>query len=117
MSFSDWENLIDKHGKASEICSSVYFIPSSKNGFNYVVRQLVRTSESTPSVLFIGLKSKLIPEEIGFPRLLISNKAHTLDYLKKYSIAKYKEGRLFKSFGAYSYPVYLNTYSENTSSL
>ena len=116
MSFSDWEKLIDKHGKASEICSSVYFIPSSKNGFNYVVRQLVRTSESKPSVLFIGLKSKLIPEEIGFPRLLISNKAHTLDYLKKYSIAKYKEGRLFKSFGSYSYPVYLNTYSENTSS-
>jgi nitrogen fixation/metabolism regulation signal transduction histidine kinase len=43
--------------------------------------------------------------------LLISDKANTLDYLKKYSIAKYKEGKLFKSFGSYSYPVYLNTYS------
>ena len=116
MSFVDWEKLIDDHGKPSEICSNVYFIPSSKNGFNYVVRQIVRTSEMQESVLFIGLKSKLIPEEIGFPRLLISNKAHTLDYLKKYSIAKYKEGKLFKSFGSYSYPVYLNTYSENTTS-
>lgn len=116
MSFSDWEKLIDIYGKASEICPNVYFIPSSKNGFNYIVRQAVRTSESKQSVLFIGLKSKLIPEEIGFPRLLISNKAHTLDYLKKYSIAKYKEGKLFKSFGSYSYPVYLNTYSEKVSS-
>lgn len=116
MVFSDWEKLIEAHGRASEICSNVYFIPSSKNGFNYVVRQPVRTSESKRSVLFIGLKSKLIPEEIGFPRLLISNKAHTLDCLKKYSIAKYKEGKLFKSFGSYSYPVYLNTYSENSSS-
>ena len=116
MSFADWEKLIDKYGKASEICSNVYFIPSSKNGFNYVIKQLVRTNKSSPSVLFIGLKSKLIPEEIGFPRLLISNKAHTLDYLKKYSIAKYKEGKLFKSFGSYSYPVNLSTYSENISS-
>ena len=57
------------------------------------------------------LKSKLIPEAIGFPRLLISDKANTLDYLKKYSIAKYKDGKLFKAFGPYSYPVYLNTYS------
>ena len=116
MSFDDWETLIEGFGKTSEICENVYFIPSSKNGFNYVLRQVVRTSPSKESVLFIGLKSKLIPEEIGFPRLLISNKAHTLDYLKKYSIAKYKEGKLFKSFGSYSYPIYLNTYLENSSS-
>ncbi len=116
MSFDDWETLIEVFGKTSEICPNVYFIPSSKNGFNYVLRQVVRTNPSNESVLFIGLKSKLIPEEIGFPRLLISNKAHTLDYLKKYSIAKYKEGKLFKSFGSYSYPVYLNTYSQNSSS-
>ena len=116
MAASDWENLIEVHGRASEICPNVYFIPSSKNGFNYIIRQVVRTSETRSSILFIGLKSKLIPEEIGFPRLLISNKANTLDYLKKYSIAKYKEGKLFKSFGSYSYPVYLNTYSENSAS-
>lgn len=115
MVFSDWEKLIEVHGRASEICPNVYFIPSSKNGFNYIIRQVIRTSETGASILFIGLKSKLIPEEIGFPRLLISNKAHTLDYLKKYSIAKYKEGKLFKSFGSYSYPVYLNTYSGNSS--
>ena len=115
MSFFEWESFIKEHGTASEICPNVFFIPSSKNGFNYVIRQTVNTSSKANSTLFIGLKSKLIPEEIGFPRLLISNKAHSLDHLKQYSIAKYKEGKLFKSFGSYSYPIYLNSYTENTS--
>ena len=112
MSFQDWEIIINGFGKSSEICSSVYFIPSTKSGFNYIIQQKVPTNTSgEEATLYIGLKSKLIPEAIGFPRLLISDKANTLDYLKKYSIAKYKEGKLFKSFGSYSYPVYLNTYS------
>jgi len=87
-------------------------VHSSKSGFNYIIQQRIPTnSDGEEAVLYIGLKSKLIPEAIGFPRLLISDKANTLDYLKKYSIAKYKDGKLFKAFGPYSYPVYLNTYS------
>ena len=112
MSFQDWETIINDFGECSEICSSVYFVPSSKSGFNYIIQQRIPTnSDGEEAVLYIGLKSKLIPEAIGFPRLLISDKANTLDYLKKYSIAKYKDGKLFKAFGPYSYPVYLNTYS------
>ena len=38
---------------------------------------------------------------------------YTCVYLEKYSIAKYKEGKLFKSFGNYSYPVYLDSYAKN----
>jgi len=87
-------------------------VPTSKSGFNYIIQQRIPAkSGGEEAVLYIGLKTKLIPEAIGFPRLLISDKANTLDYLKKYSIAKYKDGKLFKSFGPYSYPVYLNTYS------
>lgn len=112
MSFQDWETIINDFGERSEICSSVYFVPTSKSGFNYIIQQRIPAkSGGEEAVLYIGLKTKLIPEAIGFPRLLISDKANTLDYLKKYSIAKYKDGKLFKSFGPYSYPVYLNTYS------
>ena len=113
MAAKDWEKTIETYGKQSEICPKVYFIPPSIIGFNYVIKQRVKTSRTDSSTLYIGLKSKLIPEEIGFPRLLISNKANTLDYLEKYSIAKYKEGKLFKSFGNYSYPVYLDSYAKN----
>ena len=112
MNQKDWERIIDRHGVQSEICPEVFFIPPSKNGFNYIIKQSIKTKETKSSTLYIGLKSKLIPEEIGFPRLLISNKANTLDYLEKYSIAKYKKGKLFKSFGNYSYPIYLESYAK-----
>lgn len=114
--YQGWEELIASKGKTPDINPKVYFIPEAISGINYVIKQEVRLKESQDiaGVLFIALKSKLIPEEIGFPRLLISNKANTLDYLKKYSIAKYKKGKLRRSFGSYSYPIYLTSYTDST---
>jgi len=115
--FNGWESLIKSSGRQSEIDSRVYFVPSSINSINYIIKQSlenVKHKTGGYGTLFISLKSKLIPEEIGFPRLLISNKANTLDYLKKYSIAKYKKGKLRRSFGSYGYPVYLSSYSNKT---
>ena len=114
--FNGWESLIESAGRQSEIDSRVYFIPSSINSINYIIKQSLENDKHKTGygTLFISLKSKLIPEEIGFPRLLISNKANTLDYLKKYSIAKYKKRKLRKSFGSYGYPVYLSSYSNKT---
>lgn len=112
--FLSWEELINKKGKTPDINPNVYFIPEATLGINYVIKQVIhkKESEDTSGYLIVSLKSKLIPEEIGFPRLLISNKANTLDYLKKYSIAKYKKGKLRRSFGTYSYPIYLNSYTD-----
>ena len=117
--YSGWVQLIAEKGKTPEINPNVYFIPDATSGINYVIKQEIKkeNNKETAGVLFISLKSKLIPEEIGFPRLLISNKANTLDYLKKYSIAKYKKGKLRRSFGAYSYPVYLNSYTDTINNI
>ena len=112
--YAGWIELIDSKGKLPDINPNVYFIPEATSGINYIIKQEIKTKETkrTSGYLFISLKSKLIPEEIGFPRLLISNKANTLDYLKKYSIAKYKKGKLRRSFGSYSYPIYLRSYTD-----
>jgi len=109
-----WTQLITNKGKTPDINPNVYFIPEATSGINYVIKQVVKKkgSEDTSGYLIVSLKSKLIPEEIGFPRLLISNKANTLDYLKKYSIAKYKKGKLRRAFGSYSYPIYLSSYTD-----
>ena len=117
--FLSWEELIGQKGKTPDINPNVYFIPEATLGINYVIKQVIhkKESEDTSGYLIVSLKSKLIPEEIGFPRLLISNKANTLDYLKKYSIAKYKKGKLRRSFGSYSYPIYLNSYTDTVNDI
>lgn len=113
--YKGWQQLISSKGKLPEINPKVFFIPEAVSGMNYIIRQEInkKGTEDTLGTLFISLKSKLIPEEIGFPRLLISNKANTLGYLKKYSIAKYKKGKLRRSFGSYSYPIYLESYADS----
>ncbi len=119
MDYAAWNQLISNKGKKPEINPNVYFIPEATSGINYVIKQEIKEGnrEETSGYLYISLKSKLIPEEIGFPRLLISNKANTLNYLKKYSIAKYKKGKLRRSFGTYSYPVYLSSYTDTTNNI
>ena len=119
MDYAAWNQLVVDKGKTPDISPKVYFIPDASSGINYVIKQEIKTANKvdTAGFLYISLKSKLIPEEIGFPRLLISNKANTLDYLKKYSIAKYKKGKLRRSFGSYSYPVYLSSYTDTTNNI
>ena len=112
-----WEALIKQKGVSLGINPRVFFVPDAPSSVNYIIKQEIKAKnkKDTAGILFVSLKSKLIPEEIGFPRLLISNQANTLDYLKKYSIAKYKKEKLRKSFGSYSYPIYLNSYTDTLS--
>ena len=55
-----------------------------------------------------SLKSKKIPEEIGFPRLLLSKQANVLNGLTNYSIAKYFNGKLAKQHGEFHFPTNLS---------
>jgi len=73
-----------------------------------VIRQELQGADSSKAYLFCTLKSKKIPEEIGFPRLLISGKANVFESLETYSIAKYHNNDLVTKYGAFNYPSLLS---------
>ena len=101
---NDLEKLISRHGEVSEVDTSLFFINDYTSQYSYVFVQELQLDSAT--VLFFGtLKSKKIPEEIGFPRLLISDKAKVFESLGNYSIAKYYSGRIVAKYGTYSFPV------------
>ena len=103
-SFDQISELISLHGQRSDIDSSIFFLPNEEEGLSYVILQNIRLDKDS---IFLGLrlKSKRIPEEIGFPRLLISDEANVIRDLEEYSIAKYAEGHLIHQSGAFNYPV------------
>jgi signal transduction histidine kinase len=103
-SFQQINELIQMHGTASDIEPSIYFVPHEEEGLTYVILQKI---ELGPKFIFLNvrLKSKRIPEEIGFPRLLISDEANVIRDLEEYSIAKYAEGQLIHQSGSFTYPV------------
>jgi two-component system nitrogen regulation sensor histidine kinase NtrY len=102
--YQQLNEFIALHGKRSDINPSIYFMPHEEEGLTYVILQKIKLEEGDV-FLSIRLKSKRIPEEIGFPRLLISAEANVIRDLEEYSIGKYAEGNLIHQSGSYNYPV------------
>jgi two-component system nitrogen regulation sensor histidine kinase NtrY len=107
--FQNAQNLITKHGAPSEIDSSLFFIKNTTGGYSYILKEKI-VEKDTPLILIATLKSKRIPEEIGFPRLLLSKNAGVLTSLEKYSIAKYANNKLIRSFGKFHFPTQTNVF-------
>lgn len=104
----EFEELIEAHGDRSDIDSNLFFIRDFTSQFSYVFRHRIVSKNGEVIPIYGTLKSKKIPEEIGFPRLLISQQANVFESLEAYSIAKYYKGRLITNYGDYSYPIRLS---------
>lgn len=102
--FDELNDIILKSGTRSEIDSAIFFIEDYTKQYSYIIRQELEGRGNSKAVLFITLKSKKIPEEIGFPRLLISSKSNVLESLESYSIARYHEKGLITRYGEFNYP-------------
>ena len=100
------KTLVKLHGQASDIQDGLYFMPHEEEGLSYVILLQLAKEKS----LAITLVSKRIPEEIGFPRLLISDQAGISNSLEAYAIGKYAEGRLIHQTGAFNYPNLLSSF-------
>lgn len=100
------KTLVKQHGQASDIQDGLFFMPHEEEGLSYVILLQLQAGKS----LAITLVSKRIPEEIGFPRLLISDQAGISNSLEAYAIGKYAEGRLIHQTGAFNYPNLLSSF-------
>jgi two-component system, NtrC family, nitrogen regulation sensor histidine kinase NtrY len=113
--YQELTQIIENQGSKSEIDSTIFFVKDFTGHYSYIIQLPLYTEDSTKMELVCTLKSKKIPEEIGFPRLLISNKAKVIEPLKNYSIAKYFHSHLVTKYGVFNYPtsyVALNNWSE-----
>lgn len=102
--YGEINNLISEYGEVSTLNSSIYFITGNAEQYSYIIRETIYNKDSVPATFIATLKSKKIPEEIGFPRLLISSKTNVLESIENYSIAKYHNNQLTTKYGAYHYP-------------
>jgi two-component system nitrogen regulation sensor histidine kinase NtrY len=99
------EEVIHQHSVVSEIEPHIFYIKDYTSQLSYISKQQFYNSDSTQFFyLFTTMKSKRIPEKIGFPRLLISDKANVFKAIENYSIAKYYGGKLISQNGKFSYP-------------
>ena len=99
------EVIINRHSLPSEMDGRMFYIKDYTSQYSYIIRMDIKNENNeTIGTLYCALKSKKIPEKIGFPRLLISGEANVIEPLEKYSIAKYYDGKLVSHNGKFSYP-------------
>lgn len=101
---AELDDIINSSGIVSEISDKIYFIDDYKGQYSYIIREDLTGKDSSAALLYITLKSKKLPEEIGFPRLLISSESNVSEPLENYSIAKYHKGALITKYGDFDYP-------------
>jgi two-component system nitrogen regulation sensor histidine kinase NtrY len=100
--------LIEKHGKVSSINKNIYFIGDHFEQYSYIIKQELYSTNKEKRLFIVTLRSKKIPEDIGFPRLLVSGNSQALHYLENYSLAKYHNGKLIVCYGPFNFPYLLN---------
>lgn len=110
--YEGFTELIINNGEQSKINPSVYFIKDYTRQYSYIIRQELSGKNSEKAILFVTLKSKKIPEEIGFPRLLISSQSSALKHLENYSVAKYHYNKLVSKYGNFNYPTTLSAFKK-----
>src|SRR5690606_26038604 len=101
--FDELDDIIDKNGISSNFNANIYFIYNSFNKLSYVIKLPISQRGAKPSgFLFCELRSKKIPEDIGFPELLLDKADKSggkNDQIRKYSFARYVDGMQVARFG------------------
>jgi signal transduction histidine kinase len=98
------DKVISNNSIPSEIDKNIYFIKNFTSQFAYIIKQRIEDATGFQGFLYVALKTKKIPENIGYPRLLISSKSKIFDVLENYSVAKYYNKRLVYNYGHFTYP-------------
>ncbi|MEZ4939141.1 MAG: hypothetical protein R2799_16265, partial [Crocinitomicaceae bacterium] len=102
-SFSKLNQIISKHCVTSSINANIHYVTDYTDKLAYIIRQPIKNSDSLVGYLYCDLKSKIIPEAIGFPTLLMDKKAKIFEELESYSLAKYVDNKLVNKRGDFNY--------------
>ena len=110
--FSQLEKTIRLYGTKTNLSPNLIYIHNSSQKLSYIIRLplVLGESEAPYGFLYFNLASKLIPEELGFPTLLLGNNTRKIEDLSNYSFAKYVDKRLISRSGDFHYPISLRLF-------
>src|SRR5690554_7832469 len=87
----DLVQLVEHHSAPSSIAENLYFVTDYYDQLSYIGHRKILKADSTQLDFFILFKSKKIPEQIGFPRLLMNEKSYALQNLEEIGRASCRE--------------------------
>lgn len=106
-----YDKILENSGLESELAPNIFYISDFSDNLSYLVRESIQ-NESGDSLgwFYLALRSKVIPQEIGFPRLLLNDNSKVFFKLDDYNMAKYVHGKLVTRYGSYNYPLAIGSF-------
>lgn len=104
-----FNNIIQNSGLESELSPNIFYVSDFSENLSYLVRQPIHDSTKNLGFIYLALRSKVIPQEIGFPRLLLNDMSNVFFKLEDYNMAKYVRGKLALRYGSFNYPLSIGT--------
>ncbi len=103
--FRDVRQKIETYGEPTELVEQLYFMFNTEDLVTYIaiVPLHYSLSEAPDGFIVIELSSKLFPQQLGFPSLLIDEGFQTTHISENYATARYAYGKLISSRGRYPY--------------
>jgi two-component system, NtrC family, nitrogen regulation sensor histidine kinase NtrY len=106
-----YDSIIEKSGLESELTRNIFYITDFADNLSYLVREsILNDAGDSLGCLYLALRSKVIPQEIGFPRLLLNDNSKVFFKLDDYNMAKYVHGKLVTRYGSYNYPLAIGSF-------
>ena len=100
-----FDEIISRYGKTSSIHPNIIYISNYYDKLSYLIRLEIKQKGNLLGYLVCRLKSKKIPEDIGFPELLIDKNTKTIEELIDYSYARYSDNKIVTALGKYNYSI------------
>lgn len=88
------------------VCKDLFYIQSLRERTRYVAKIPVTDNVKPwrkPALIYLEIDSKLSPDVIGFPELLLDKSVKTNNQLSDYSYAVYKNKKLVQRYGKYPF--------------
>ncbi len=104
ISYNDLHQIITHSGKPSSINPNIYYIKNYAEKLSYLVEYPIKNKDTLLGYMFVELRSKKFPQDIGLPSLLLEKDNNYLKKLKPYSVAKYVDHYLVSRKGKFEYP-------------
>lgn len=85
--------------------SEYYFLNNQNGSISYFDSLQYKFPNGDTAKLYIELQSKRMPEELGYPSLLLRDGVHAGIEKNQYSYAKYRDSLLVSNHGRFVYPL------------
>lgn len=107
----NYDKIIENTGVESELASNIFYVMDFAENLSYLIREpIISPERDSLGWVYLALRSKVIPQEIGFPRLLLNDNSKVFFKLEDYNMAKYVNGKLVSRYGSYNYPLAIGSF-------